>query len=395
MKHTTRISMQEYENLAVKLPKRSHEVLKNLKHFLSVSRLDSQGVFDVKASHWVGSIILPDGYVSVAPKVGGTNALRMMLEGEGELPENWKECLARVDSSELWDVLALALRQEMSLIRAAGYQGAYVEEDDNRQCVRGKLLPMEDLRSNFPVRRGIYSRDTIWSFDIEVNQALNWAASALLNLAKFDTAQALRAEATLLSGIQEIAPRQDWLPEPGDRYRRAIFLAQLVRKAWSPQTSLFGFAAHNAIVNMYNVFESFVRTRLRSFAVKKGLIVQDKGTFHRSLSKNAPVKPDIVITNIEGHVLAVGDVKYKWKWDFKNTDIYQINAYLDAFPETLTAYIFYPDDALTPADFWVEQLPRGKILICVPLNPKRMFDAEIWTNICQVIVSNAMSRHAA
>ncbi|HYX32825.1 MAG TPA: hypothetical protein VE954_06900 [Oligoflexus sp.] len=281
MKNTTSVSLREYEKLSVNLPTRSRDALEKIDQFVSVSRSDSKGVFDVTASHWVGSVILPDGYISVAPKVGGTNALRMMLEGEGELPESWKECLARIDGNDLWDVLALALGREMALIRAAGYQGAYIEEDDNRQCVRGKILPMEDLRFNFPVRRGVYSRDAIWSFDIGINQALNWAASALVNLARFDAVQALRAEASLLNGIKELPPEPDWLPEPGDRYRRAIFLTQLVRKAWAPQTSLFGYTAHNAIVNMYNVFEGFIRARMRRYAGQHGLVVLEKGSYRR------------------------------------------------------------------------------------------------------------------
>lgn len=395
MKYTSHISLREYEKHTVKLPKRSYDVLEKLSHFVSVSRSDSRGIFDIAASHWVGSIILPDGYISVAPKVGGTNALRMMLESEGEFPEAWKECLARIDGSELWDVLALALGHEMSLIRAAGYQGTYIEEDDNRQCARGKILPIEDLRTNFPVRRGIYSRDTIWSFDIEVNQALHWAASVLINLAKFEALQTIRAEAGILNGIQEIPPRLDWLPESGDRYRRAIFLAQMVRKAWSPQTSTFGFMAQNAVVNMYHVFENFVRTRLHRSALKHGLVVPAKANHQRLLSKHVPVKPDIIVENGSGKVLAVGDVKYKWKWNFDNADVYQINAYLDAFPETSTAYVFYPDDAVTLVDLRIENLPRGKTLVCVPLHPKKMFDADVWTKICQVIAYNAHAGNAA
>lgn len=393
MTFSQKISLQEYETRAFTLPARSRTILENLSPFLCVSKPYTNGQCDFTASHWVGSVLVPDGYVSVAPKVGGANALRMMLEGEGELPEAWKECLARIESKDLWDALALALGRELTHIRAAGYQGAYVEEEDNRQCVRGKVLPIQDLRSNTPVRRGTYSRDAVWSFDIPINQALTWASSTLVTLARSDATHSILAESRLLSGIKEVPPAADWLPEVGDRYRRAVFLAQLVRRAWAPQVSTLGYMSQNAIVNMNDVFEKFVRSRLRRSLAQKGLSVLEKGTYRRRFSEHAQVEPDLVMADKTGRVVAIGDVKYKWRWNFNNSDIFQMNAYLETYPEASTAFVFFPSNG-EGGPPRPERMPRNRTLIPVALDPNSIFDESSWNAIAGEVTRQAQMKAA-
>ena len=154
---------------------------------------------------------------------------------------------------------------------------------------------------------------------------------------------------------------------------------------------LFGHVAPNAIVNMNEVFEAFVRARLRRFLAPHCLIVLEKGSDRRLFSANVQIEPDIVVADRSGRVVAVGDVKYKWQWDFVNADVFQMNAYLDTFPESKIAYVFFPSDA-SYENMATEKLPRERFLAPIPLSPRDMFRDETWELIAINIVKAASAR---
>lgn len=122
------------------------------------------------------------------------------------------------------------------------------------------------------------------------------------------------------------------------RYRPALRLAELVRRATSIEYGEGGVVVNGLLLDMPKVFEGFVTTALREkLEAAYGGRVRSQLVRHLDAAGRVALVPDVVWQR-RGQVAAVVDAKYKAEAPagYPNADLYQLLAYCTGHPAVHT-----------------------------------------------------------
>ncbi len=349
--------------------------------FVEVIVCRTAGEYRLKADSFVGDLLLPGLVISVEPKIGPSNLLRLFLEGDGEATATDIFSPIRREDT-LWDVLGNALMGETARLVQAGLTRGYLEEEANLQFPTGQVLFVQDFIKNTPIRNGIYCRHTFFTENISRNQALKWGLETLSQLASEDVAHRLTSATRWLQETDSLVNCPNFtLPDRTDRYFMPLYLITLLLRFTSAGTAAYGRHGQGYILDMNRVFEGYVRQQLRRRLSKHGICVVQKGERDRKLCDGVGLEPDLVLVNaIDGVSIAIADCKYKQNWDRQNNDVYQMLAYLEGYRPVETAIVLHPISK-TEVDFKSIIVPRNRRLVSIGIPEKRLLDAEIWDSI--------------
>lgn len=281
-------------------------------------------------SNYVGLIHAHQLDVVIQPKIPTLSVFWML---------GFADRLVRFDAPEfpfeeeagLLDVLArLFANQTERLIRRGLYR-AYVEREDNLRFVRGRLLPLEDLRMNRGLRHQVACRYAELTADVPHNQILRTVT------------EQLRQYDYRLQGIREtLAWNAAHLAEVGSpplnervfaaltygrlnaHYQSVHALARLIVRHFTFEFQAGERPAPSFLLNMDKVFEEFVRQLMAEQARVRGLRLRSSGGLRLDRAGLVPIEPDVVLTDGR-RVRAAIDAKYKR--ESQQADVYQALAY--------------------------------------------------------------------
>ncbi len=346
--------LAEYEEVEVELSDLQQQTLRRLAgHRLTILPGASSGWWRVKASSYVGTVVVPELRVLITPKVPIANLFHL-LEAGGKAIETRPEVFDYERTTDLVPSFATFFTRHLEAALGRGICRDYREQEERTFGIRGRVnLPAQQRLVGLPLP--VECRFDEYTADIPLNRVLKAAAVRLLRLpgVTLTTRQALGhlagrlEEAAALTDAdlrsQTIFNRLNHHCRPAEHLARiALGSSSLLDAAGTSGAAVF-------MVDMNKVFEEFVESRLRRYLAGR-LVVHGQSPDRLDLAGSIRIKPDLVFKSTVVRTTYVADSKYKVTADGfgREADYYQILAYTAALdlPEGLLIYCQH--DATAP-----------------------------------------------
>ena len=349
--------LQEHAEWAAPLCDEDFQFLHSeLKQQISVRQELREGkqLVVINPNQYVGVILLPSGLrLEIRPKVPIAN-LFYMLSCAFEMPWPFRPEWALFQSFD--DVLAAIAQIFCDLVEQRVREGlyrAYVEQEENRAVIRGRIVFLEDLRRNCLTRQRVYCRFADFTWDIEENQIIR---QVLHLLSGWGFYSGLRLRLSQLdSALSEITPTA----MPGavighfrynrfnEDYRPIHQLCRLFLEGNSLSEQLGILDSRTFLLDMNELFEQFI-TQLLDSASRGPITIEPQSSLYLDEQDKVSMRPDILV-KCDGIPVLVADCKYKRTESdaYKNHDYYQVLSYCIATGVRRGVLVYPRDKAAT------------------------------------------------
>jgi 5-methylcytosine-specific restriction enzyme subunit McrC len=365
------ITIQEYSYALVDLSADTAALLAAAaKDRLRVS-VDGSGMHRVEAMQYVGSVVVPGASVLIRPKIDLENVF-LLLEAVPE-PEWRREDFMWDAKAGLLPAFAAFFARTLERVVARGLYNTYREEQERIPALRGRLDVSEQLRQP-GILVPVPCRFDEFTVNVIENQALK---SALLRLTRvagvpIEIHRRLRRLRTFFEDVSDELIDAAMIDRIvfhrlNERYRPALRLAALVLRNTTLADQGGDRNASSFLIDMNQLFQSFVTQRLRRILRGTLDVVAEPGV-HLAYGGKVRMAPDLVFNRLGSHVF-VGDTKYKLLGDQlgRDTDYYQMLAYTTALDLPEGALIYCSAEGDLP-DRVIEVVHAGKRLWTYPLD---------------------------
>jgi 5-methylcytosine-specific restriction enzyme subunit McrC len=335
----------------------------------------TEGRYDLTPDQRIGLISLPTLVIEVRPKVPITSVLFLVswaCDAVSWFDEQQPDFAQDLDVVEM---LAIMLARTIERATRRGLLNGYQVEEEPLPAPRGRILFDEQIRRRLWVSPPIEVRHDVFTSDILENRLLLAALAAVapvLRRSEEAKREVIRAQ-RLFGAVKRLHFSPSAVPDVvftrlNRHYQPAISLASLLLRSASLELGAGGARGSAFLVDMNDVFESFVRSSLRA---ELGL---DMASFPNRPPRTrldqagvVPLKPDLCLVE-ERRVLWVGDAKYKRlpAGAYRNADLYQLLAYAVALDLETGTLIYAADQGVREAEHVVVR--AGKRLRVVALD---------------------------
>jgi len=329
------VSLREYEESPAVILDQNELVLLSR---LPAGRLEIRpalevGKYHLRATSWVGAVVLPSMTIQVLPKVVDLRTVLLMFTSSASLVE-WDTSRSPYGREALVEGIAELLLHEVEAATRRGLVRGYQHVEERLPVLRGRL-DVQALASRpwdvlpVPCRYDDFTSDVAENRVLlaAVRQVSRWPVSPVVRrstrllLQRFDgvsdsPAPLLECETVRFSPVNE-------------HYRHAIRLSRLVLEGFGLTQSSGGLEAHSFLVDMNRLFEQWIGEEL-SLRLWPDFEVAEQVPVAFSRKPRVGMTPDLVIRDARGTRL-VADVKYKLTGGLaRNEDYYQLLAYATA-----------------------------------------------------------------
>jgi 5-methylcytosine-specific restriction enzyme subunit McrC len=336
-------TFREYQlTEGVELDATEVSVLGALFPHMSVSRsLADPFLYDVRPESEVGVVRVGERTFTVEPKVP-IHRLGFVLSYALDLVR-WHKAVPYASAGTLADLVAALFAHALADALRRGLLQGYRAVEEAATTVRGRIRIDEQIRRRpgqlVPIEVGYDD----FTEDIDANRVLR---SALHRLSRLPLRHAsIRRKLAILQGpfvdtVSLVDYRPNEIPDLSSsrldaHYRPALELAKLILRSTTPETGIGAVDAAGFVVDMNQVFESFVRVALREeLGLRTQAFPSGKGCPPSWLDRRHRVGLDPDLSWWEGGRCSfVGDAKYKQVnvAGIKHPDLYQLLAYVTAF----------------------------------------------------------------
>lgn len=322
----------------------------------------------ISVNNYVGLIQMQNGYqIQVLPKIdlgvqadtSNTETKRVflrMLRSMKDFPSKvFNEANLRIDRMTLYEIFINMYLQEVRTLVKHGLKSAYIEQEENLNYFKGKLLVNRHIRQNIVHGERFY----VTYDDYQVNRAENRLVKAtLLKLGKIsDSAENQKEIRQLLTAFELVTPSvnyaKDFSKVVSDRSTRDYDMLMRWSRVFLLNRSFTTFSggtnARALLFPMEKVFESYVAQQMKKalYDLNWTVSAQDKGYYLFDSPRQFALRPDIVVTRDDGSRIVL-DTKWKYLVDrpginygISQADMYQMYAYSKKY-ETSEIWLLYP-----------------------------------------------------
>lgn len=354
------IRLSEYQQLVgQRLPAQVARALRGrCSKVLSVDRnFETPGTFDLKASDWVGQIVVGDLCVVIDPKTPIDNLFYMLTYAYG-LPHFQREPFPFGVSEDLLELVVLIFARQVENLVRRGIYRSYVSRDENLPVLRGRLLMHEQVCCNPVQLHRFFTRRDEFTADVLENQLLK-AVIFLLSRLTYRQPDLRRRLRRLLRGFDQVSLR----PISRDDFDRISYgrlnqhyasVHNLARLLWD-HLSLESYEGEESfisyVLHMWRVFEVFTAEYLTEFFSEIPRIdVAVQHNLWLDAEERVRGVPDVVI-KLNDRPALVLDTKYKvLRSQPTNADFYQMVTYCHHMGLS-RGILIYPGTARTTHSF--------------------------------------------
>ena len=313
--------------------------------WVSVHTDREPGWWKVSTRQWVGAFTLGDLRIIVRPKIKPEN-LFFLLE-VGLPPEAWQaEAIDYATNDELLPAVVSFFARTAETTLARGLFHHYRHEEDDLLALRGRIDFVRQFRRGGVLVPMACEWDD-FTADVDENRCLTAAIRLALRVpdVPHDDRRRLRRLLAALDGVAE--PTASAALERLDRigytrlnehYRPALVLARLILANCTLQDQHGDTAASAFMVDMNELFEQFVTSRLQR-ELRGRLDVASQHNLHLDDEHQVRIRPDLTFRRL-GQAVGVADIKYKFGAEGsrfgddetagRQSDYYQLLAYSTA-----------------------------------------------------------------
>jgi 5-methylcytosine-specific restriction enzyme subunit McrC len=300
------------------------------------------------ATSYVGVAHVGELQLKVVPKVGVHRLLELLCTSLDRIAWDEQE-VALGESDDLLRIVAESFTRRAEQVVRHGVMQGYRSIEESMFGLRGRI----DMGRQLSRRGGLLLPVEVtyddYTIDILENQLLLGAGVVLLRMGGLPrgVASRLRRLEVQLDGVHPTPPSST--PRPvawtrlNERYRPAITQARLILKSSSLDIEGNPTASSDAfLVDMNKVFEDVVGLGLQQVLEETGFRVLLQHTDHLDYHRHVAIRPDIVVRDTSGSVVAIADIKYKRPStdNLLPDDVYQAVAYATRYGLDRVALIF-------------------------------------------------------
>ncbi|MFC9250042.1 McrC family protein [Amycolatopsis thailandensis] len=321
-----------------------------------VTRTDNgDGQYNVRAQDRVGTVIVGDTAIVVAPKLPIARVLFLITHA---VDPSWTNEAALGTAESLTDAIAAVFTHMCDQAVRTGLLRGYRDHREWLHTVRGRIDFAEQLRVSPGRDLPIAVTYQLHDEDIPENQLLRTALDLLAQV-PINSPQVHRSIIRLRRMFESVTPlprNLGSLPAVrwtrlNEHYRPAVELARLILIGTEPEFGPGRITVPGFAVRMTEVFEKFVRTSTRRVL---GLDEHDFPTgadsaLHLDHKRALHVQPDLSRW-VDGHCRFVGELKYRLDTGHGDAQhLYQTLAYATAanLPDATLIYADGPRHGTT------------------------------------------------
>lgn len=345
-----RVTLKEYESRELVLTRAQAESLE-LTGFVEVSPAPGDR-WRITATSHVGTLVVDGIRLLIRPKINPQNLFLLLEPG---LPHSaWRREAFDYDvSSDLLPSVIAFFARTLETTLARGVLRSYRTMEETLVALRGRLdVPRQFKRAGVLTQVACTYDD--FTEDIPENRVLRAAVQRALRIARVDPAdrQRLMRQLVALDAVEDhaVTPEdvdQIHLTRLSQHYAAALRLARLILANLTLTDSHGTAPASSFMVDMNDLFQSFVTERLRR-EMRGRLDVIAEPTVHLGTGRQVTMLPDLLFRSAHGQHVYVGDIKYKLAKDGRGRsgDYYQLLAYTTALelPEGVLIYCRHEND---------------------------------------------------
>lgn len=324
----------------------------------------------IMATNWVGVIGLANRCIEVIPKIDEPNELKArenllyMIARAGLVP------LSAADIAQLANTNKPLLAAYMELYVnhltrewRKGQIRRYVLHEENRTCLKGKLLLPIHLRTNLLHQERFFTASDEFTCDNAVSQLLK-AALRRCEEQGFSSRVVQKAK-SLMPDFEEVSDSQPSVQDMKhiqvdrciSRFEPLLNMAKFILKDVSPSPAESGHAVYSLMFDMNDVFERFIaaemKAAMRGEPVRVKYQVTERSLLKRNGCRQFALRPDIGVFQRK-RILCMIDTK--WKRLDRNrshdnvaqSDIYQMYAYGKEY-DSPRVILLYPQHGELPS----------------------------------------------
>ncbi|MBD8867996.1 McrC family protein [Nocardioides donggukensis] len=323
----------------------------------------------VRATSYVGALVLPGHTIWVRPKSAPDNLFRMLTVG---VPAGtWGSEQAGFERTD--DVvtgISEAVLRCVHLATARGLLRGYRETEERSPVLRGRLMIDSLARQPWALAPAPCRFDD-FTADVWENRMLR---AAVRVIGGWSGHAGIRRECARL--LDRLSEADEELPSAllahdpiytrvNEHYRPALELARVVLRGHSFSETRGGLVAQSFMIDMNDLFERWVTDEL-GHRLEPAVRVVAQDQTHLAEGRRVAIRPDLVFRR-GTRTLSVGDVKYKLTGDgmARSADYFQLLAYCTTYDVPSGVLIYCTADA--PPDSEVVIRHSGQRLHCVSL----------------------------
>ena len=262
----------------------------------------------------------------------------------------------KTQNAHLLEIFVIMFLNELETLIKKGLKSDYIECEQNRKFLKGKLLFTQNLKHNFAHKERFFTASDEFTGDIAPNRLIK-STLLLLSTRPFSTKTRIMQSRFV---FDEISPSQNYDKDFAKcvnlRHFKAYELILLWCKIFLKKQTFTAYQgsekAFALLFDMNKLFESFVAWHLKKTLVNHIVKAQDERKFLMQGDK-FKIKPDLVIydktdTKLENPPKIIADTKWKIlsvdeakNFSISQSDLYQIFAYLSKY-QCQNGILIYP-----------------------------------------------------
>lgn len=322
--------------IVARLTDREATALQECSARIDVRLTRTAGLFELRASQFVGTVVLPGRVVRIRPKVN-VDRLMFLL---GFTPESM--AFAGHTRAAETDDLVVAMKSvyahALGHLLERGLLREYCVQEDDLVGVRGRIDPKAVVMRRhglFPPIRCSFQEYTV---DQEANRRLFAAAVKLARAGdrRDNASRRLFRLEQRFEGVQLVRYEPDRVsPLPRNRslgpYEPALSIAEAVLRNASVEPTAGPAGTVGFVVDMNKVYERFVARALRCEMRLDARTWQEQAAgLYIDEAKRLPMQPDVLWRSDDGSPAIVVDTKYKSVDRVVREDVHQVVTYCTA-----------------------------------------------------------------
>lgn len=371
-------TLHEWEARQVELSDVGARSLSNIAgDAISIVSCPSPHTYELRATSHVGTLVTPEVEVLIRPKIPLDNVFAMLEVGLP--PQAWREeVFGYATTPDLLPAFAAFFGRCVEHAIAGGLVRSYREVRERLPAVRGRidfsaLLRAPERVAPMPCTFDEYTADVLENRILlaaihrllQVTGILPGTRCTLLRLAT-------RFEDVHLTGLRPDIVDRVHFTRLNAHYRPALKLSRLALGSSSLLDQAGCTAANSFLIDMNDLFQRFVESRLRRL-LRGRLDVVAEPTVWLGRGQQIRMLPDLVFEK-KRSITYVGDVKYKVTDTGRNEDYYQLLAYVTALG-LREGVLIYCAESGQPLPRRVEVRNSGALLHAHPIRASGRIEA--------------------
>lgn len=347
------IPLHEYEGIDEEVSREEFDILKeHFENYIDIIEIGN-GKYRIKATQYIGNIILPQHIIIIDPKIKDLN-FSYMLSYVYDLDPFRKEDFEYLREKEktIFEQIIRNLLNRVEKLCKRGISKSYYENEENLPYVKGKILLKENLASNSLLQHRIFCRFSEFGSDNTENRIIKFTLYWLsqMKLEDKDLQRKVRFLLHYFEPVSIIPSTMKHIPTVNynrlnRHYESIVNICKLILTNSSLNLGTRGEVKFSSfLINMNDLFELFVIGILRSRLNRKAFqISKEKEIGYSDMQTLTEIKPDIIIRNNQGKRVLVMDAKYKQ--EVADDDLNQMWIYCIALSLSV-GILVYPKHAI-------------------------------------------------